>query len=500
MDSYCSRCDASFTVTDELHDSGICPTCGAQLIFGRTEASDVASGAIAMVFLADSNISEPLETAFSENTIDLQASLAVPASPVAAGDAAGRSSAGDTPGSDSGAPSFFGSVEAAPGSNAKATASDGGGESTLPAHLQLPNIDFSMPSFEPGAGGADYESAGTSGEGADLSPDLGALSETGGGELPAHLQLPSFPDFGLNPPESPGSTASAQAPGESPSEASDAEPGGADDIDIDTGEDPLGGPGDPFPTGVISNPAAAAPPPMPPGLPPRTERRNTNPQAVPVSDLAAAPEAPMSAPMNGGHAGLPGLPTLGLPQFNAPAESRDVTLLDRDEAEELVAEVRKSTSSSWLAKALIASAGVMLIGVIGGGIYLWQRGVDTVVEEFHQPEVPKVVETPADKARALLAEGIRSFQAKKTEAAVSSFEQAVASLPKFAEAHYWLGVSYAKLKKQHKAAKHYKRFLHLKPTGPEAAEVQKIVEDYDKAQAKQASSTKQNRRRRRKQR
>ncbi len=186
--------------------------------------------------------------------------------------------------------------------DATAAQTDTAAGASLPAHLQLPAIDFSLPSFAQG-GDAPAASIATTAEGSP-SPAEGA-----GAELPAHLQLPSFPQFDL--PPIPGADGGAQASGAQGT--------------------------------ATTTPAV---PPRPPPPPPRKKRAAALPASVaPVNPLAD-------------------LPAFGLPNLEKAQAKKDVTLLSTEAAQELATSAgkRKRPVGIFVLVALLvaASAGVLL--------------------------------------------------------------------------------------------------------------------------------------------
>lgn len=309
-----------------------------------------------------------------------------------------------------------------------------GPEGALPSNLQLPSIDFSLPS------GMDGFSSSASG--------------TPASELPAHLQLPNFPEFDL--PAVPGVEQTKRRL--------------VDDVGIEGslggsfGD--MGGPvsGNPLaPTGADAwavGPAAGATVPPPP--PKRSMKR------------------PNNAPASGMPGDLPGLPAMNLPSVGQPAAKKEPTLLRSDVAEKLATVKKKSMTGP------IIAIVVLLLGT-GSALYVYKDVVLTRVFGKHQSEA---VETNTDKARKLVALGTSHYDANQLPSALEAFEQALAVDPTYAKAHRSLAIAYAKMNQPDKAVTHYRTYLVLAPTAEDAEAVRKIVADYDLKAKEQAAADK----------
>ena len=183
-------------------------------------------------------------------------------------------------------------------------------------------------------------------------------------ELPAHLQLPSFPEFDL--PAVPG--------------VADNKRRITDDVGI---EGNLGGsfgaldaPAAPMPASGPSDGWAVAP--ATGAMPPPPPKRN------------AAPKRPAGVPA--GLAGdLPNLPAMNLPSVGAPASKKEPTLLRSDVAEKLATVKKKSMVGPIIAITL-------LIAGTGSALYVYKDIIITRVFGKHQDAA---VETNTDKARKL---------------------------------------------------------------------------------------------------
>ncbi len=298
-----------------------------------------------------------------------------------------------------------------------------GPDAGLPSHLQLPSIDFSLPS---GMGDASFAS-GSSGAPADL---------------PAHLQLPNFPEFDL--PAVPGVDQTKRRL--------------VDDVGI---EGNLGGS-----FGALDN--------APPAGAPNTGSGDG--WAVAPAAQAAMPPPPpkrnMKRPANAPSSSMPmdlSLPQISLPSVNQPAAKREPTLLRSDVAEKLATVKKKSMAGP------IIAITVLILGT-GAGLYVYKDVIITRVFGKHQSEA---VETNTDKARKLVALGTTFYDKNEMPTAIENFTAALAVDPTYAKAHRSLAIAYAKMNQPDKAVTHYRTYLVLAPTADDAAAVKKIVDDYD---------------------
>lgn len=308
--------------------------------------------------------------------------------------------------------------------------------SALPAHLQLPAIDFSLP------------------DGSDPAPSVQAsASDESGVDLPAHLNLPSFPQFELPP-----------VPGEEREEdrrVSD----GVEVAGIDGGEgsfaefDDSSAAGPP-PTSSEDSAnwevsGGGAPPPMPP---PRAVKK-------PVVE-AGAPAVPEEMPA------LPSLPQIKVQE----TPKRDPTLIDRQLAEPV--------KSGGRGLAIFGGVIVLLVAVVGVAFVYRDTLVSTVTEPVDTNDPDYQAAQVRLKATKLWAEANTLYEKKKLKQAVAKVNESLELDPTFGRSHRLLGVLYVALKKNDSAVTHYERYLALEPDAADAAEVQKIVDDYKAAQKK----------------
>jgi tetratricopeptide (TPR) repeat protein len=84
---------------------------------------------------------------------------------------------------------------------------------------------------------------------------------------------------------------------------------------------------------------------------------------------------------------------------------------------------------------------------------------------------------------ALYAAGQEAYNKSRLDDAVKSFEGALGLMPKYARAHRALAIALAKQNKAADAVEHYRTYLELDPKANDAAQVRKIVDDYEKAKA-----------------
>ncbi|MEL6758783.1 MAG: tetratricopeptide repeat protein [Myxococcota bacterium] len=311
----------------------------------------------------------------------------------------------------------------------------------LPAHLQLPSIDFSLPDGAEPSGAA---SAGTP-------------SGTGDAELPAHLNLPSFPQFEL--PPVPGELVAEERRLSDGTEVAGIEgAGGSFDDDDEDGADSEGL-GDASEDGsdgaenwAVGSAVAPPPPPMPPAR-----------KKVAASDSPNGLEA------------LPELPTL---KTQAPAK-RDPTLLDRQVTPDV-----KASSRGWMVAAALLF--VLAAGVVTAFVYK-DTLIDTVADpnEAVDDEMLEAEKTRT-RARELWAEANNLYESKQFSDAIARVTESLELDPRFGKSHRLLGVVYAEMKRNDDAVRHYKQYLELEPQAKDAKEVQEIIDDYEAAERKKA--------------
>jgi tetratricopeptide (TPR) repeat protein len=82
---------------------------------------------------------------------------------------------------------------------------------------------------------------------------------------------------------------------------------------------------------------------------------------------------------------------------------------------------------------------------------------------------------PKSAAGTFYAEGVKLFNAGKTEEAAASLEKAVAANPDHAKSHYILGLCYSGMGESAKAKEHLQTFLKLAPTDEDAGAAQEML-------------------------
>ncbi len=385
MERYCACCKTSQSdPEDDATASGSCPICGGQLSFAAHSRDLGVDGAIGMTFATGSNIGEPLQTPFDQRQFK-------------GGEEEDTVVRAMTMPDDSNAPKSEheedNEQDAAPKERAPA-----------PSSGIFPSFDFSVPSFV----GSESSASG------EPTADFDAST------LPAHLKLPTFPQFEL--PAIPG-------------EQSPAEDNAARD---DTQKPAIEG----------------APPPLRAGPPPR--------RRAPQEQKATPAPQKME------------LPALTLPTLGADPKKKEVTLLASEAAAEL-AEVpaRKRPTLAIL----------IIVALIGAGVGAWLKRDDIVAAITATDKKPVVVETARDKAMAKFAAAQAAYEKSQLDEAAKSFEEALALLPRFPRAHRGLAIARAKQNRPADAVEHYRIYLSLEPSAPDAVAVRKIIEDYEKAKA-----------------
>ena len=335
------------------------------------------------------------------------------------------------------------------------------GETPAGAHLQLPSIDFSMPDL----GGGPVSDLPTS----DPSPS---------GELPAHLQLPNFPDFELPP-----------IPGEEKDKTSgDIEisgvPSGAGSFGaLQDGATDATAPEGAMPGAEGWSVADATQPSVPPPLP--------APPPLPPG-RASGPQA-QSGPGPRPGDGLPSLPGLGLPALGATESKapKEPTLVQSDVAARVAEAERKSRTPLVIVGVLL----VVLISVAGTVFYL---GPARVASWFGGDGPAGVVKTKRDQAEEhnyagelAYREGTEAETAGKKKAARQKYRSAIARFRKaigtdatFGKAHRNLAIALAKTNKVEEAVEQYRAYLRKEPDAPDKKAVLKIINDWEKSQQK----------------
>ena len=375
--------------------------------------------------------------------------------------------------------------------NIRAASPGGTDSSSLPAHLQLPTMDFSVPSFDTRPPSeAPHPTAATTTASAGASAALDVNSG-----LPAHLQLPSFPQFDMSgipgmPPES------LQRTAEPPSPAAQTQPPQA-------------------PSGAVG------PPPRPP--PPPHRRSQPHGQSSELASMEPTSPPAMQRPPQQSQqqqrqeqeqeqeqeqAGLD-LPDFGLLALNAqPSKKTEVTLIDSDAAEELA-----HTSPNRMAIWPI----LLILLLAGGGTGAWfgrtkiiqlitkadkSGGIDKATEEFLLGQDASTAKKPEEAIkhyRAALALrpnypeahlwlGLMQTVRKEFGPAEDHLQAAIRLKPNYGQAHRALGSTYAMQQKAEQAVEHYKKYLEFEPGASDAADVRKIVDDYEKAQNKKGEA------------
>ncbi|OGR08800.1 MAG: hypothetical protein A2341_10325 [Deltaproteobacteria bacterium RIFOXYB12_FULL_58_9] len=523
MDVYCPRCKQTETqVGDNILQLGKCATCGGQVSLGKTalQVSSSLDGAIAMSFVAGSRVAVPIDATFEQTELVLSSQsdqravgrgMPPPSPPDDDEDAA---MSDNTYSGDDGLPPKddpFSDVGESPVSiheqetrvgpipGFDGAASEGDDPFAVPdlgdqpmvanaptvsqeddtvasptpppagAHLQLPSIDFSMPDF----GMPDFSAKPV----ASLDHDATTVDSSAAGRaamshanLPAHLQLPSFPDFHMPPVPGEERNISGEISIEGVAGSSFAaevsSPGVANPLQNtgDTSGDNWAVAG----VGQVAPPPLRAPPPLPPGKKPATSQARHAQQ--------------------GGAGGLPDLP-MGLPAFAQPAKQKhDLTLVQSEAALQLAAGKGSKTGAVVIA--------LILLVVLGAGGAVWHFGIDRLAEMAFGPQQVEITKTAEEKADELLFQGKKAYLAglaaeekknekeksKQYKAAMEFFREALKTYPRKGDVHRNLAIVLAKTGKQEQAVKEYEFYLAKVPDASDRKEVQKIVDDYEKMQ------------------
>lgn len=160
-------------------------------------------------------------------------------------------------------------------------------------------------------------------------------------------------------------------------------------------------------------------------------------------------------------------------------------LMKTSQAQQEIAEVSLDLPTSPPKRRRIPDWAVVLVlalGVIGGAGYFAMRAgeapkpvakIDPKLEE--QLRVRKKAMSALEEGHRLAAEGGAGF--KK---AVRAYRQALSLDPKLSQAERGLAIAYSGMHKAGVAVKHYRRYLEMEPGADDAAEVRKIIKDYEK--------------------
>jgi tetratricopeptide (TPR) repeat protein len=155
---------------------------------------------------------------------------------------------------------------------------------------------------------------------------------------------------------------------------------------------------------------------------------------------------------------------------------KNPTLIGSDLARKLM---EKERARHGLVPIIIVASLVLVVATIVG---LRESIRDAFVGEAAAPST--LITPEQEKARGLLAEGIRLFQKRKIKPAVMAFQQAIELDPQLGQAHRSLGIALATQDNHKDAVAHYKKYLEFTPNAPDTIEVQQIIKDYDAAQKK----------------
>ncbi len=514
MNLYCPRCDTTLEEIDPAAaESGLCSTCQGQLGAGSTAVdSPLVTGLVAMGFSDDSPVGTPIQLQLNNELVEAgadyeaitsarTAELAKVAAENAAKKAAAEAAAAEAAAAEAAAkaaedtpvpaaspalemPTMPSVDDPPPGveanesgeQNPEAAAAQPKDAAAVPSNLDMPSFDFSMPSLPSFGMPTGEDSVGDTAPGeaegeppADApaaDPAAEAAAAPAAGEaaapaadasgLPAHLQLPSFPKLDVDYDQSAGADQAA---------APQPDPGTPDGLPLLPGQEPA----------AMGPPALTPPAGMPAHLMPGALPQD-GPPVAPPTQPEPTPEPPEPDPL--------ALPDLGLPDLPAEEAKREPTLLAQEAASELAEELAKRRSP------LPIILGALIVLVVIGGAAFWQR--DTLIAAITGEAPGPVVLTAEQKADAALADGLLiakeanalkgAAQKAKLKEAIAKYQEAIELKPKLAQAHVRLAVAFAKTNEKAKAVKHYEKFVEADPKSKQAKEVQKIIDDWYKAQ------------------
>ena len=339
-----------------------------------------------------------------------------------------------------------------------------GNAPTQTSQVLLP-IDFGLPASDPAAAPAPTPSIDLNTTSPELrvAPDLSDLAGDTAvvprsaipSSTPEHLRLPTI-DFSLPSSSEPNPF----APGDEtmPAFAPQAELPKFPDMDMP----PEAGSGDTLTTPPALPATGDAPPP-----PPR--RADKPPTSRPPRRLhsPAADFPPLPKPGD-----------MSLPQFEEAPRKRNLTLISSSAAADVASELMQR-------RVIWPFVVIFVLLVLAIGAFLTRDHlIALVAPKTAAPVVNVPPPTPQEQAKVAFADGVHAYEGKDLPKAISSFEKTLALDATFAEAHRSLGIVYATTHDEVKAVDHYRRYLELTPSAPDAAGVKKIVDDYNRAHAK----------------
>jgi Flp pilus assembly protein TadD len=88
---------------------------------------------------------------------------------------------------------------------------------------------------------------------------------------------------------------------------------------------------------------------------------------------------------------------------------------------------------------------------------------------------------PGDDPQKLYDEGTALYRKGQFNEAATALNDCLKVDPNFARCHMVLGATYARLREPELGAQHYRRFIQLAPSDPDAAKVKGFLEQYESA-------------------
>jgi len=92
---------------------------------------------------------------------------------------------------------------------------------------------------------------------------------------------------------------------------------------------------------------------------------------------------------------------------------------------------------------------------------------------------PPTQGTPREQAKKLYEQGTKSLSQNRLKESIEYFLEATRTDPKFARPHRDLGIAHARAGNGDAAVEHYRLYLQLFPSAPDAESVKKIISDYE---------------------
>lgn len=210
---------------------------------------------------------------------------------------------------------------------------------------------------------------------------------------------------------------------------------------------------------------------------------------APADNAAAGPENRTASPKAAPPPARRPPRALGQSVFESLPELPDVRSAPAKRNLTLVAMLHVAPKALSMRGWRLAAVGCLFLAVSIFATAMWQK--QRLLARF--ATVPKepivttsslqapVALTPQQQAAQYLNQGIEAYRTRDYGHAVSLLEQALNLDATLSAAHRSLGIVHAKLHDESEAMVHYKKYLEMAPQAPDAADVKKILDDYQAA-------------------